>query len=120
MLSGNQRGSVWALWASFVVVICDVIPEKFTLTAGLARLDRNDFDVVPVVGATLVPNPDTRFELTFPRPKIARRIGHIPYLQEDWVYLSAFFGGGTWAVRRTNGGDDELTLRDFLGLKKYL
>ncbi len=117
--SADQGTRIGAL----VVVVCDVIPEKFQLTAGVARLDRNDYDIVPVVGATLVPNPDTRFELTFPKPKIARRIGHIPCLQEDWIYLSAFFGGGTWSVRRTTGLDDELTLRDFrvsLGVERVI
>ncbi len=106
-----------------LVVVCDIVPNKYSFMAGVARLDRNDFDILPVVGATLVPNPETRYELTFPRPKLARRIGHIPYLQEDWVYLSGFFGGGTWSVLRTDGTNDQLTLRDYrvsLGVERIL
>ena len=98
---------------ALLLLIHDLVPEKFSFNIGVARLDRNDYDIVPVLGATWVPNPDTRFDLTFPRPKIARRVGHIPCVHEDWVYVSGFFGGGTWAVRREAGFDDELTLRDF-------
>ncbi len=95
------------------VVTCQMIPEVLAVTLGLAYLDQADFNVVPAVGVTWVPNPDTRFDLNFPKPKIGYRVSHIPFLLEDWVYLAGSFGGGTWAVRRTSGQDDVLNLRDF-------
>jgi hypothetical protein len=101
----------------------EIFPETLTLSAGIARLDQNDFDIIPAAGMTWIPNSDTRLDLLFPRPKISRRIGHVPWLQEDWVYLVASFGGGTWAVRRESGADDELTMRDWrlsLGVERIL
>ena len=91
----------------------DVVPEMLTMLAGVVYVDRNDFNWIPAFGLTWIPSADLRFELTFPKPKIARRINHVPFQLEDWIYLSAMFGGGTWSVLRTSGLDDELTLRDF-------
>lgn len=90
-----------------------VIPETLTILAGVVSADRNDFDIFPVAGLTWTPNPDTRVDLTFPRPRIARRIGHVPWLLEDWLFIGGTFGGGTWSVRRSNGAFDELTMFDY-------
>ncbi len=91
----------------------DIIPEMLTVLAGVVYVDRNDFNWIPAFGLTWIPSSDLRFELTFPKPKIGRRIRHVPFRLEDWVYVSGIFGGGTWSVLRTSGLDDELTLRDF-------
>ncbi len=90
-----------------------LIPDQLTFTLGVVYTGRNDVNIIPGVGLTWVPEPNTRFELNFPKPKIARRVSHIPFVLEDWVYLHGSFGGGEWAVRRTSGEDDEFTLRDF-------
>lgn len=95
------------------LVSYDVVPEMLTMLAGVVYVDRNDFNWIPAFGLTWIPSSDLRFELTFPKPKIARRIKHVPFRLEDWVYVSGIFGGGTWSVLRTSGLDDELTLRDF-------
>jgi hypothetical protein len=92
---------------------CQVIEDRLSFSVGLVYLDQEDFSFVPGIGLTWLPNPDTRFDLNFPKPKIGRRISHIPFMLEDWVYVAASFGGGTWAVRRTSGVDDVLNLRDF-------
>lgn len=90
-----------------------MIPDVLTLTLGVVYLDRNDFNLIPAFGLTWIPDGDTRYELTFPKMRVAKRIGHLPYMLEDWVYIAASLGGGTYAVQRTTGVDDELSFRDF-------
>ncbi len=109
----DQSDSKGQRLGALLLVTHELVPETLTLSAGIARLDCNDIDLIPAGGVTWIPNPETRFDLVFPRPKISRRIGHVPYMQEDWAYIGASFGGGTWAVRRDSGMDDELTMRDF-------
>ena len=119
----DQSDSSGQRLGALLLISHEVVPEILTLSAGVARLDRNDVNIIPTVGATWTPNPETRFDLVFPRPKISRRIGHVPYMQEDWAYIGASFGGGTWAVRRSSGMDDELTSRDFrlsVGVERIL
>jgi hypothetical protein len=101
----------------------DLVPGELTLSGGIARLDRNDYDLIPAAGLTWTPSPDLRFDLNFPKPRIARRVGHVPFLLEDWVYVGASLGGGSWAVERVTGIDDELTLLDYrvvLGLERLV
>jgi hypothetical protein len=63
-------------------------------------------------------------ELMVPRPRIARRVywfGSWGDDVEDWLYLAGEIGGGTWAMRRTDGANDVLTysdLRVILGLER--
>ena len=90
-----------------------VIPDVLTVSGGIVFTGRNDVPVLPGFGFTWIPNPNTRFDINFPKPKISRRIGHIPFVLEDWVYLHGSFGGGEWAVQRVSGVDDVLTIRDF-------
>jgi len=72
---------------------------------GLAYLDRDDVNYLPVTGMVWTPSEDARFELVFPRPKIAWRRPTFGSSQE-WFYLTGEFGGGSWAVRRESGADD--------------
>ncbi len=85
-------------------------------TIGAAYTCRNDIPVLPVAGVTWTPNTDWTVDISIPRPGIARRIHGLPWADEetqDWVYLAGELGGGTWAVARPSGHEDQLTLRDF-------
>lgn len=94
------------------------------LMFGVAYLDRADITVLPMAGLIWTPNEDTRLDLTFPKPRLAKRIhwdGSWAPGAEHWVYLASELGGGTYAVRRPAGFDDEMTLRDFrvvLGIER--
>ena len=46
----------------------------FAFGAGVGYLDRRDIGLIPIVGLIWVPNPDTRFELYPPKPRIEYRI----------------------------------------------
>jgi hypothetical protein len=58
------------------------------------------------------PNEDWKFELSAPRPRIARRFSHDD-CSAHWVYVVGEFGGGTWALRRVSGLNDVATLSDY-------
>jgi hypothetical protein len=96
------------------------------LMLGVAYLDRADISILPVAGLVWTPNEDSRLEVTLPRPRFAKRIhwnGYWDSDSDDWVYLAGQLGGGTSAIRRSAGFDDEMTLRDFrllLGVERTI
>ncbi|MGA2259526.1 MAG: hypothetical protein ABSG53_33030, partial [Thermoguttaceae bacterium] len=87
----------------------------FQLVLGAAYLDRPDVEVLPIVGVIWKPDPDAEYRLVFPAPKIAYRITESPdrYFMpnlysnrgnsEIWTYLAGELGGGTWAIRHSDG-----------------
>ncbi len=89
--------------------------DRTKAVAGVAYLDRDDIDWLPIGGLILTPRDEWKLELVFPQPKIARRLywsaAAAPNI-EDWLYVSGEFGTNVWAVRRASGLDDELTYRD--------
>ncbi len=81
-------------------------------TAGVMDLDREDIQLLPVAGLTYAPpDGDIVIDLVFPRPKIARRITSTEN-DKVWFYVAGELGGGSWAINRTSGARDIITLRD--------
>jgi hypothetical protein len=79
---------------------------------GVVYLDREDVSLLPAVGLTWSPNDRTKLELIFPRPRLMRMISEQGD-RSQWAYLAAEFGGGSWAIERTDGSNDIVTLRDY-------
>lgn len=80
--------------------------------AGVMDLDREDIQLLPVAGLTYAPpDGDVLIDLVFPRPKIARRITSTEN-EKVWLYVAGELGGGSWAINRTSGTRDIVTLRD--------
>jgi hypothetical protein len=77
------------------------------LVFGVDYLDRGDYKLLPVAGLIVLPNPDVRLEIVFPRPRMVFRL-----TDEYRLYLSGELGGGTWAIERVGGADDLATYRD--------
>jgi hypothetical protein len=73
---------------------------QWNFVGGVAVVRQLKSKILPIGGAIWTPRDDTRFELIFPRPRIARRLW-----QEDsgeaWCYLAGLFGGGSWSVADT-------------------
>lgn len=88
------------------------------IKAGVIYLDRLDVKLLPAGGVFYTPNPDTRWEIFFPRPRYARRfttIGNSAW----WWYLAGEYGGGSWSTDRSVGSDrfDYNDLRAMFGLE---
>ena len=100
-----------------------LVPEKLSMTGGATYTGRQDFPVLPMMGLMWTPSPLWKLDIQFPSPRLSRRLMKDGDKSETWGYLAGVFGGNTWAVRRANGTDDQLTLRDLrlvLGVEHLL
>lgn len=88
-------------------------PERWRAMFGIVYTGRNDLPILPAAGLTWTPTPNWKVEIAFPRPRVAYRLGYEPKVCEDWAYLGAQLGGGTWSIEREPGISDELTLKDY-------
>ncbi len=102
-----------------VVQIAPAVKVKF----GVLYLDRVRIKVLPAGGILWEPNPNTRFDIYFPEPKLAQYLTTIGNT-EFWWYVAGEYGGGSWTVERQTGaviGDsnqiDINDLRASLGLE---
>ncbi len=98
----------------------DWIPGKLELIAGMLYLGRQDALTLPAGGLIWKPDHCQKYELIFPRPKLARLIRR-GARHEDWVYVGAEFGGNSYAVELAPATPDIITLRDYrayLGIER--
>ncbi|MEZ6035243.1 MAG: DUF6268 family outer membrane beta-barrel protein [Planctomycetaceae bacterium] len=98
-------------------------PDHVSLTGGAIYTGRQDYPVLPTMGIYWTPSPLWKLDIQFPSPRISRRLLKNGDQSETWGYLSGVFGGNTWAVKRSNGQHDQLTLRDLrlvLGVEHLL
>jgi hypothetical protein len=70
--------------------------------AGIVYIDRNDIKLLPAVGLTWTPDADSRYDIFFPAPKLARKFATGPR-RSWWGYLYGEYGGGAWTFRRDTG-----------------
>lgn len=94
------------------VFIWDYVPEKLAVSMGAVYLGRSDITALPVLGLTWTPNKENRFEFQFPRTRALHRLRKNGAVSELWSYMTVGIGGNTWAVKRTSGASDEVSLRD--------
>ncbi len=86
---------------------------------GVEYLNRVNVKLLPAVGLYMTPNPDIKWELYFPKTKLAHRIPNINDF-EAWAYVGAEYGGGSWAIERANGSNDQADINDtraYLGVE---
>lgn len=86
--------------------------DDLRVVAGVIYLDRYDVNLLPAGGLLWTPSDDRRFELIFPRPRLAWRVKETARAAQ-WVYLAGEFGGNQWAVRRDSGADDIVVYHDY-------
>lgn len=77
---------------------------------GVDYLDRDDVEVLPVIGVSLrdVCVPGLRMDLVFPRPRIDYMLS-----ETHRMYLAGVMSGGTWQIRFPDGANPVMTYRDF-------
>jgi hypothetical protein len=78
---------------------------------GIEYLDRVRIKLLPAVGLFMSPNPDIKFDLYFPRTKLSHRIPNLGEY-EAWAYVGGEYGGGSWAIERIDGADDQVDIND--------
>ncbi len=78
---------------------------------GVVYLDRNRIKLLPAGGVFWTPDPDTRWEIFFPRPKYTHRITTTGAYQV-WWYMLGEYGGGAWTIRRQNSNSDNFDYND--------
>ena len=96
------------------------ITPEVQLKGGVIYTDRLGIKLLPAGGILWTPNPDTRFDIFFPRPQLAQRF--TTYGNNDvWWYLGGEWGGGSWTIERVPGGaSDQVDINDirvYLGLE---
>lgn len=72
---------------------------RLKIALGVVYFDRLNVKLLPAGGAIWTPNEDTRWEILFPRPKLAKRLTTIG-TTDWWWYVAGEYGGGTWTVQR--------------------
>ena len=95
------------------------VNEYTVAKLGVEYLDRVRVKLLPAVGVFLSPNPDIKFDLYFPRTKLAHRIPNVGNF-EMWSYVGGEYGGGSWAIERIDGSDDQVDINDvraFVGIE---
>ncbi|HEY2826420.1 MAG TPA: hypothetical protein VGJ04_02380, partial [Pirellulales bacterium] len=82
-----------------VLTLTDTL--KFKL--GIWYIDRLEIKLLPAVGVLWTPNPDSRYEIFFPAPKLAHRCATVGN-HNVWGYIRGEYGGGAWTAERPPGG----------------
>ena len=82
-----------------------------TFKLGVYYVDRNKVKLLPAAGILWQPNPFTRLDLFFPRPKISRYWRTVG-TRDVWWYLSGDYGGGAWTVSRRDGSEDNVDINE--------
>ena len=90
------------------------------LKAGAVYVDRVRLKLLPIGGVFWKPNSQSKWELSFPKPKIARYMTTIG-THDVWWYLGAEYGGGSWTIERaataTTDHIDINDIRGYLGIE---
>lgn len=95
----RMTGRALALWTK---------SPEWQFAMGVVYLDREDVRALPGVGAIWTPNDDYKVEVLFPRPRVMKKLAQRGD-KTRWGYLAGEFGGGSWAINRTNGTPDVFT-----------
>jgi hypothetical protein len=87
------------------------LTPTMTLKAGVTYLDRVDIKLLPAGGILWTPNPRTRLDIYFPRPKLSHYLTTVGNT-DVWIYLNAEYGGGSWTIRRPGVTDRSMDIND--------
>lgn len=86
------------------------LSETVAIKGGIEYLDRVRIKMLPAGGVVWRPNAQTRWDIYFPRPKLAQYLYSLG-TAEIWWYLGGEYGGGSWTVQRI-GKTDQADIND--------
>ena len=91
------------------------LTPQLAFKLGVEYLDRLHVKLLPAGGVLWEPDPQTRFDIYFPRPKLSRywtTYGN----NEIWWYVRGEYGGGNWTIERLDaplvGASDRVDIND--------
>lgn len=106
----NHIDSTTFQWSGWLVGR-RALSTRVDALGGVAYLRQLESHWLPMGGLAFRPDPTTRLELLFPRPKIAKRA--FPSANwEHWVSLSGQYGGGSWSVEDTPSSNALVSYQD--------
>jgi hypothetical protein len=73
------------------------LTPTLALRAGVDYINRADIKLLPAGGLLWTPNPKTRWDIYFPKPKLASYLTTLGN-RELWWYIGGEYGGGAWVV----------------------
>ncbi len=76
------------------------LTPTLAVKGGVEYLDRLNIKLLPAGGVLWTPNPQTYFDIYFPRPKLAHYLTTLGNT-DIWIYVGGEYGGGNWTVERT-------------------
>ena len=82
------------------------------IVAGFEYLDLEQTEILPAGGVIFEPNPDTQIDLYFPRPQIRLRVDQ-EESGDQWLYFRGEYHGSAWAIERTAGNADLVSLTEY-------
>jgi hypothetical protein len=86
------------------------ITPRLQLALGVVYIDRVKIKLFPAGGLIWTPNPDSRYEILFPNPKLARRFRTLGNT-DLWFYGTGEYGGGSWTAD-IDGGSNQFDYND--------
>lgn len=78
---------------------------------GVIYADRNQIKLLPAGGLLWQPNPNTRWDIFFPEPKLSSYLTTIGKT-DWWWYINGYYGGGSWTIKRDDGTSDRIDIDD--------
>jgi hypothetical protein len=96
------------------VAIYDPAPE-WKGVLGVTYVHGGWAKIVPVAGVVYEPNDDVKYELVFPRPRVAWRLPNspVPGRDEFWFYILGEFANAIWAFEQSDGTPNTFASRDW-------
>lgn len=85
------------------------LSPALAVKAGAAYINRVDISLLPVAGVVWTPDPLTRYDITFPNPKLSKFLWTWG-TADIWWYVAAEYGGGSWQVESL--GDRRMDVND--------
>lgn len=75
------------------------LTPTLAVKVGVNYVDRVNVKILPAGGVLWQPNPQTRFDIVFPKPKLAQYLTTVGNT-DFWWYVGGEYGGGSWTIER--------------------
>ena len=78
---------------------------------GVYYVNRDEIKLIPAAGLLYRPDPYTRIDLYFPKPKYSKYYRTLG-TYDLWWYVTGDYGGGNWTVTRDSGIEESVDIND--------